>query len=147
MTKLGWDCVTGGSTGYKGAKADFGENSLTITTMFENKTLVSMMPMYRMQGIDSYTFKLDIDIKYAQKLGLICNYDEVHIYDESKVIDLCPEVGKAEYVLCADAEGKKITLKKNGHIIFESDYTPAERHGIYLVMQEAQVEITKAEVI
>lgn len=147
MTRLGWDCVTGGSTGYKGAKAEFSENSLTITTVFENKTLVTMMPMYRMQGKDSYTFELDIDIKHAKKLGLICNYDEVHIYDESKVIDLCPESGKAKYVLCADEKGKKLTLTKNGQSIFEAEYIPDIRHGIYLVMQEAKVEITKAEVV
>lgn len=140
---LNWNCITGGQTGYAAAKAMFEDGGLRLVSQ-DNITVLEIVKPPVMENIKSYKLEIDVEIKNAGKFGCICNYSDPIEYSEEECFDFSPEIGEGKYSLIADEDNKKITVTKNGEVIGEYSYIPAERHGIYLVMKNADILVKKA---
>ena len=86
------------------------------------------------------------EVKKAGKFGCMVNYNEPSIYSEDEVIDFSTDAKEAEYLVVADEEKKKIEVFKNNESVFETEYIPSERHGVYIVMKDYDIILKKTAV-
>lgn len=143
---LNWCCITGGNTGYSAAKAMFTGEGLRLKTQNDKMTVLEIVKPPMMESVNSYTVKINATIKNAEIFECICNYENPTEYSKDKTIDLHPVFETAEYTLTANLNEKRISVLRNDEIVCEKEYVPVKRHGIYIVIKNADITINKVTV-
>lgn len=137
-----WSSVTGGSTGYRGMGVSI-EPGVCHLAAGEAWSLLEWRQPGHMP--DSYTFtaKMQLcDKTDDTKVALFWNHPTPTVWDDNALLHLPLPTDKACTVtLTADAEKGVATLTIDDEIIWQDSYTPAEKHGLYMVMQNAKVDV------
>ncbi len=138
----GWASITGGQTGYSPMRIDLQPGSGTFTAG-ERRALCELVRPDLMP--DSYLVTMDIlSMEIAAltgNMGLVCNHPKPTVWSDELYLPLAAAAAPCTVTLAVSAEAGKIQLWQGEMLLSEADYTPAEKHGLYLVAQNGSVTI------
>lgn len=142
-----WSSVTGGSTGYRGMGVSIERGVCHLTA---GKALSLLEWRQPGQMPDSYTFTARMQLCHKQddsKIGLLWNHASPTEWDDNALLHLPLPENECTVTLTADAEKGMATLTIDGKPMWQDSYTPAEKHGLYMVMQNANVDVMKLTLV
>lgn len=134
-----WSSVTGGSTGYRGMDVSI-ERGVCHLSAGESWSVLEWRQPGQMP--DSYTFTAKMCARTIGRIALFWNHPTPTVWSDDAVLPLpLPLDLECTVVLTADAEAGRATLTIDGEIVWQSSYTPADKHGLYLLLQNAAVDV------
>ena len=134
-----WSSVTGGRTGYRGMGISM-EPGVCHCSAGEAWSVLEWVQPGRMP--DSYRLTFTAKrIGTAGKTALFWNHPTPTEWADEAVLTLDLPEEKCTVVLTADTAAGKAVLTMDGKTVFEEAYTPAEKHGMYLLMQDAALDV------
>lgn len=142
-----WSSVTGGSTGYRGMGVDI-ERGVCHLTAGEALSLLEWRQPGQMP--DSYTFTAKMQACEKQentKIGLLWNHPSPTEWDDNALLPLPLPENECTVTLTADAEKGIASLTIDDKMVWQSSYTPAEKHGLYMVVQNAKVDVMELTIV
>lgn len=138
-----WSSVTGGSTGYRGMDVSI-DRGVCHLAAEENWSVLEWRQPGQMP--DSYTFTARMCARTMGQIALFWNHPTPTVWDDNAVLPLpLPLNRECTVTLTADAENHTATLTIDGEIVWQSDYTPANKHGLYLLLQNAKVDVMQLQ--
>ena len=143
---LGWSCITGGDTGYSSPNIVLSEDGCEIATGGRAVCLVRRPDQLADTLSYTMTLKAAAEINEGGRIGLICNYANPTVWSEDEVCWLALDEKSGETCLCLDAEAQTARLSYYGKLAREWDYVPAERRGLYLVIENARLFIKQIQI-
>ena len=142
-----WSCVTGGRTGYRGmqiaidpgvCRLSAGEAWSVLEWVQPGRMTDSYVLTFRAERIDSARAERSDS---AGKIGLFWNHPAPTEWSDDAVLPLDLPEQKCTVCLCADAAAGRAVLSINDAAIWETEYIPADKHGLYLLMQNAALAV------
>ncbi len=133
----GWASVTGGQTGYGPMRIDLAPGSGTFSSG-ERRALCELVRPGLMP--DSYRVTLEI-AALAGEVGLVCNHPKPTVWSDDAYLPLAAVTPPCTVTLAVSAEAGKIQLWQGEVRLSEADYAPAEKHGLYLVVQNGSITL------
>lgn len=140
--------ITGGSTGYAPAKAEFLDNGLKLTSGIARSVLELIQPGF-VDGEKKVTLKLKGRAEQTcGSVGFVFNNPHPTVWSEIKALRLDPEAGSEfDYTLMLDYENGCGTLYDGDKLVKNIAFVKQDRPcGIYLVMQNTSVLLNKLTV-
>ena len=147
VVDLGWSCVTGGDTGYAPPEIHLSQGFCELSQE-EGRAVCELLRPGLLQDAPSYTLTLQAGIETSDggRAGLICNDASPTVWNEDAVLWLPSSEQMLNFELTLDAEKKLGLLKCNSATVFEWEYIPAERRGLYLVLEHACVRLKRIRI-
>jgi len=145
---LNWSCITGGSTGYKAAKATLENNGCVLKTEFsENYTVCQFVQPGLLDLNPDFTLEFSGEIENGyESLGILWGYAKPTVFCEDKVFWLEPCADKTfKYTLKADFEKGKADLYENGALIKTMPYD--EIGGLHFCLKNACLKLKHIRLI
>ena len=137
--------ITGGSTGYAAAKAEFSDNGLKLTSGNAKSVLELVQPGF-VEGEKKVSLKLKGKmVQSCGKIGFVFNNPHPTVWNEIKALWLNTESGtEFDYTLTLDYEKGSGALYDGDNLVKNIAFVKQERPcGIYLVMQKAEIVLDK----
>ncbi|MBR4959852.1 MAG: MBL fold metallo-hydrolase [Clostridia bacterium] len=134
-----WSCVTGGRTGYRGMDIAI-ERSVCHLSAGEAWSVLEWVQPGRMTDSYTLTFR-GKRTEDGGKIALFWNHPTPTEWADVAVLPLDLPETECTVTLTADAEAGKALLTVDGTMVQEMAYTPAEKHGLYLLMQNAALDV------
>lgn len=135
--------ITGGSTGYASAKAEFLDNGLMLTSGNAKSVLELVQPGF-VEGEKKVSLKLKGKmVQSCGKIGFVFNNPHPTVWSDIKLLKLEAN-GSFNYTLELDYGNGSGTLYESGKPVKNILFVKQERPcGIYLVMQKAEIVLDK----
>ena len=144
---LHWSCITGGSTGYRPAKAHLTQGECTLETMVDDAyTVCEFVQPGQMELAKDFTLTLAGRLeKDTEKFGLFWNYTSPTIFSEEHALWLQPAGdGSFVFTLKADATEKKAQLFLYDTCVCEMPYETSG--GLYFILKNGKVTLEHIKV-
>ena len=143
----GFRCIWGGGTGFEAVKAEFCDDGVKLTSLNEEAyTFLEIASPWQTENSQSLCIELFVEIKGADKFGLMYNNPSPTVYCEEKIISLPTTSGYFNICLKADADLKKSELHINSDLAYSEEYIPKELRGVYLVLKNAELIIKNIKI-
>ena len=134
-----WSSVTGGRTGYRGMGISIEPGVCHFSAGEAWSVLEWVQPG---QMTDSYTLTFRGKRTEGEgKIALFWNHPTPTEWSDDAVLPLVLTERACTVTLTADAAAGKAILTADGSVLAEMEYTPAEKHGLYLLMQNAAMDV------
>lgn len=151
VVDLGWNCVCGGKTGYKGAAFKFtdGGVELDATVNPENPTVCMFVQRGQMDLLSDFTLTLKGKVEPdSEVFGLFWNYPEHTVFKTNEVLPICRDSdGSFDFKLTADSAAGLATLYHNGALIATLPYVKKLDSGLYFVLKKARVTMRNVKLV
>jgi len=137
--------ITGGSTGYASAKAEFLDNGLSLTSGNAKSVLELVQPGF-VEGEKKVSLELrGRMVQSCGKIGFVFNNPHPTVWNEIKALWLNIESGtEFDYTLTLDYEKGSGALYDGDKLVKNIAFIKQERPcGIYLVMQKSEIILDK----
>lgn len=146
VVDLGWSCITGGDTGYSSPEIVLSQDGCTLTT--HGRAVCQVRRPDQMENARSYmlTLKAEATLREGGRIGLICNYANPTVWNEDEVCWLSFDGETDEIGLTLDADAHTASLWERGSAVRNWTYLPAERRGVYLVIEHARLLIKEIQI-
>ena len=145
---LGWSCITGGDTGYLFPYLSLFDGVCQLDRTSERGVCQLQSP-HQMEGVDSYTLTLNGYVPFNEKgrMGILINDLTPTVRNDEAVLWLPIELteDRAEFTcaLTVDAKKGQGVLRYNGEETLAFPYQPVANTGMYLVLENICVRLTK----
>ena len=145
---LGWSCITGGDTGYLFPYLSLFDGVCQLDRTSERGVCQLQAP-HQMEGVDSYTLTLNGYVPFNEKgrMGILINDPNPTVRNDEAVLWLPIELteDRAEFTcaLTVDAKKGQGVLRYNGEETLAFPYQPVANTGMYLVLENICVRLTK----
>ena len=135
--------ITGGSTGYASAKAEFSDNGLKLTSGGARSVLELVQPGF-VEGEPKITLELSGSAENkCGVLGLVFNNPHPTVWSDIKLLKLDAD-GRFNYTLELDYNNGSGTLYESGKPVKNIRFVKQDRAcGIYLVMKNSEIILDK----
>jgi hypothetical protein len=151
VVDLGWNCVCGGKTGYKGAAFKFtdGGVELDATVNPDNPTVCMFVQRGQMDLLSDFTLTLKGKVEPdSEVFGLFWNYPEHTVFKTNEVLPICRDSdGSFDFKLTADSAAGLATLYHNGALIATLPYVKKLDSGLYFVLKKARVTMRNVKLV
>lgn len=142
---LNWVAVTGGSTGYKGAKLELCEGGCIWSAAAGERTVLEILRPFAIEDAEEYSMKIRGEVyDKPEEFGVMYNYGKPTVWSGEHLVEFGAECGKFECELTTGNDGAKIY--RNGELIHEAEYSPCKNRGLYLVLKGGKVKIESIEI-
>jgi len=133
-----WSSVTGGRTGYRGMGITI-DPGVCHCSAGEAWSVLEWVQPGRMP--DSYRMTFHAEVKKPGTAALFWNHPTPTEWSDDAILPLELPENRCVVVLTADESAGKSVLTLDGKTVWERDYTPAEKHGMYLLLKNAAVDV------
>lgn len=138
-----WSCVTGGSTGYRGMDISITPGVCHLAAGEHWSVLEWRQPG---QMPDSYhlTFHARRTNDGGQ-IALWWNHEYPTVWSDDDLLTLPIPNAPCTVELITNAERETVVLSVDGVTIWQGSYRPVAKHGLYLLLQNAAMDVTKID--
>ena len=150
VVDLGWNCVCGGKTGYKGAVFTLEEDGVRMDSQgHENNVVCMFVQRGQMDLLDSFTLTLKGKVTpESECFGLYWNYPEHVVFSTNDVLPIYRDAdGSFDFKLTADSEAGLAKIYHNGVLVATQPYTKKPDSGLYFVMRKACVTMRDVKLV
>ncbi len=134
----GWASITGGQTGYAPMKIAI-EPGRGHFSAGERRALCELVRPDLMP--DSYSVTLDVAVMSGE-VGLVWNHEKPTVWKGGKYTSFGKPDVPCKLTLTMDAQTGVAKGSRNGEVLWEMAYVPAEKHGLYLTVQDGSVTLS-----